>query len=379
MLPKYLLIVAIVATIATIGVKPVQVHSQAYGQRIKPRIISPEVNEKDFRAPYDLPDNYSNGQTETSTYKSEPKITSYSNNHHHESGQVLQYSYQSDQSQPAVYVPAHYAERRNDDVPQAFQHYSIEPRPIGYGPTPIAGIFYPQAKHIPTIQADSSPESHSSEHHSQVHRPVTIVIPPRTLNAAIHHSIFSQPIKYSSEHSGKHEAEAYALGHKPQTVAITSNESEVKHSTEQSIPSRPADHAALNSVLRSDESYLIYSKPRRNYESTYASYSISSGPTDSTGEKDEENNSYRAFEFSYDNTDEYGTQMARAETGDDSGKVTGTYSYRDINGMARIVRYIADHEGFRAQIQTNEPGTETSNPADAQIISSNPGPHEKPE
>ena len=78
------------------------------------------------------------------------------------------------------------------------------------------------------------------------------------------------------------------------------------------------------------------------------------------------------FSYSYDTVDEYGTQMTRQESGDGAGTVRGSYSYRDANGMARIVNYIADHNGFRAEIQTNEPGTLTSAPADAAIVSSNP-------
>ncbi|KAF7495488.1 Cuticle protein 16.8 [Sarcoptes scabiei] len=90
-------------------------------------------------------------------------------------------------------------------------------------------------------------------------------------------------------------------------------------------------------------------------------------------EKEEE--SPKPFSYSYDTVDELGNRMGRQESGDGSGTVTGFYSYQDINGMARIVRYIADASGFRAQIQTNEPGTETSNPADAEIISSQPSVH----
>ncbi|KAH9419834.1 hypothetical protein DERP_001665 [Dermatophagoides pteronyssinus] len=86
----------------------------------------------------------------------------------------------------------------------------------------------------------------------------------------------------------------------------------------------------------------------------------------------EENYPPQPFSYSYDTVDEYGTQMTRQESGDGAGTVRGSYSYRDANGMARIVNYIADHNGFRAEIQTNEPGTQTSNPADAVIISSNP-------
>ncbi|OTF80041.1 cuticle protein-like protein [Euroglyphus maynei] len=69
--------------------------------------------------------------------------------------------------------------------------------------------------------------------------------------------------------------------------------------------------------------------------------------------------------------------MTRQENGDGAGNVQGSYSYRDAYGLARVVNYVADHNGFRAEIQTNEPGTETSNPAGATILSSSPPVHKK--
>lgn len=92
-------------------------------------------------------------------------------------------------------------------------------------------------------------------------------------------------------------------------------------------------------------------------------------------ELEEENLPPQPFHYSFDTVDEFGTQMTREEAGDAQGTVTGSYTYRDAQGLARIVRYIADHDGFRAEIQTNEPGTETSSPADATIISSQPSTH----
>jgi hypothetical protein len=56
--------------------------------------------------------------------------------------------------------------------------------------------------------------------------------------------------------------------------------------------------------------------------------------------------------------------LTRDETGDGSGAVKGSYSYVDGYGISRIVEYVADKGGFRATVKTNEPGTETSNPAD---------------
>ncbi|CAN7996887.1 unnamed protein product [Ixodes pacificus] len=76
------------------------------------------------------------------------------------------------------------------------------------------------------------------------------------------------------------------------------------------------------------------------------------------------------YSFSYDNTDEYGTHISQEETGDENNNKVGSYSYTDPDGISRTVKYVADAEGFRVTIETNEPGTKTSNPADAQIVSS---------
>ncbi len=70
-------------------------------------------------------------------------------------------------------------------------------------------------------------------------------------------------------------------------------------------------------------------------------------------------------------TDEYGTTLTRQEAGEGTGAVKGTYSYKDGKGLVRIVDYIADGLRFRANVQTNEHGTETSASAGV-IINANP-------
>jgi len=84
----------------------------------------------------------------------------------------------------------------------------------------------------------------------------------------------------------------------------------------------------------------------------------------------EEQQAPQPFSFAFDSEDEFGTKLGRQESGDQSGVVTGSYTLSDANGIARIVNYVADANGFRATVQTNEPGTLTSNPADVQIQSS---------
>ncbi|CAN7996610.1 unnamed protein product, partial [Ixodes hexagonus] len=76
------------------------------------------------------------------------------------------------------------------------------------------------------------------------------------------------------------------------------------------------------------------------------------------------------YSFGYDNTDEFGTRLTRQETGDEHNNKVGSYGYVDAHGVARTVNYVADALGFRATVQTNEPGTKTSAPADAPTYSS---------
>ncbi|GFY49610.1 cuticle protein 14 isoform b [Trichonephila inaurata madagascariensis] len=43
-----------------------------------------------------------------------------------------------------------------------------------------------------------------------------------------------------------------------------------------------------------------------------------------------------------------------SESGDISGKKVGSYGVKDPDGKVRIVDYVADHEGFKANIKTSE-------------------------
>ncbi|CAN7996616.1 unnamed protein product [Ixodes hexagonus] len=82
------------------------------------------------------------------------------------------------------------------------------------------------------------------------------------------------------------------------------------------------------------------------------------------------------YSFGYDNTDEFGTRLTRQETGDEFNNKVGSYSYVDAFGVTRVVKYVADATGFHPTVETNEPGTKTSAPADAPFFSSAvEGPH----
>ena len=75
------------------------------------------------------------------------------------------------------------------------------------------------------------------------------------------------------------------------------------------------------------------------------------------------------YQFSYSAPSEGGAS-SHQESGDGSGRVTGSYSVVDEDGRSRVVEYIADEGGFRASITTNEPGTSNQAPADVTISSS---------
>ncbi|GIY50831.1 uncharacterized protein CEXT_96221 [Caerostris extrusa] len=80
-------------------------------------------------------------------------------------------------------------------------------------------------------------------------------------------------------------------------------------------------------------------------------------------EENEPKNPRIPYNFEYDTRDKNGTSLFRKETSDGAGKVEGRYGYKDMFGIERIVEYIADENGYRAKIQTNEPGIENRNPA----------------
>lgn len=74
------------------------------------------------------------------------------------------------------------------------------------------------------------------------------------------------------------------------------------------------------------------------------------------------------FNFNYDVKDDYGNSQYRREDSDDSGAVRGSYGYTDANGLYRIVDYVADDNGFRATIRTNEPGLVEPSPATGEVL-----------
>ncbi|OQR76032.1 hypothetical protein BIW11_08033 [Tropilaelaps mercedesae] len=68
------------------------------------------------------------------------------------------------------------------------------------------------------------------------------------------------------------------------------------------------------------------------------------------------------YNFGYDEAHPSGGSFRR-ESGNSVGVKAGSYGLRDIDGRVRVVNYVADGAGFRAAINTNEPGTAPSLPA----------------
>ncbi|XP_054724342.1 uncharacterized protein LOC129234373 [Uloborus diversus] len=71
------------------------------------------------------------------------------------------------------------------------------------------------------------------------------------------------------------------------------------------------------------------------------------------------------YNFGYDIKDDKGFNHWHKEESDEHNVKKGSYGYTDAYGIYRHVDYIADHDGFRATVRTNEPGTANYSPAHA--------------
>jgi len=67
------------------------------------------------------------------------------------------------------------------------------------------------------------------------------------------------------------------------------------------------------------------------------------------------------YAFGYNEDHASGGTFRREQGG--PGVQVGSYGLRDADGRSRVVNYVADAAGFRANIQTNEPGVEPKDPA----------------
>lgn len=71
------------------------------------------------------------------------------------------------------------------------------------------------------------------------------------------------------------------------------------------------------------------------------------------------------YAFGYNEDHSTGGTFRREQGG--PGVMVGSYGLRDADGRNRVVNYVADAAGFRANIQTNEPGVEPKDPASVLI------------
>jgi len=95
-------------------------------------------------------------------------------------------------------------------------------------------------------------------------------------------------------------------------------------------------------------------------------------PARATLEEDDEPLVRVPYAFNYAAENDDGSAHAREESGDESGTVRGFYTVTDPDGRSRRVEYVADANGFRATVITNEVGTESRDPANVSFQSSAP-------
>ncbi|KAI1308658.1 Cuticle protein 10.9 [Halotydeus destructor] len=100
-----------------------------------------------------------------------------------------------------------------------------------------------------------------------------------------------------------------------------------------------------------------------------------SGLIDSAAILDEAASNYgpiNPYNFGYDVHDENGNHQYRKEESDANGVVRGTYGYTDAYGLYRLVDYVADASGFKANIRSNEPGVNSSPSANVVMAAEQP-------
>lgn len=72
------------------------------------------------------------------------------------------------------------------------------------------------------------------------------------------------------------------------------------------------------------------------------------------------------YRFGYDVVHSSGSSFHKEQSS--NGVKVGSYGLRDVDGRVRVVNYVADAQGFRADVRTNEPGVEPlKDPAGATI------------
>lgn len=74
------------------------------------------------------------------------------------------------------------------------------------------------------------------------------------------------------------------------------------------------------------------------------------------------------YDFGYGINDGLGSTQFPRESTDGDGVITGNYGYKDYKGVFRHVNYVADKDGFRAVMRSNEPSVLPVDSADVTVI-----------
>lgn len=69
-----------------------------------------------------------------------------------------------------------------------------------------------------------------------------------------------------------------------------------------------------------------------------------------TEHKEDQKYPFIPYGFGYEIVDDYGNKNWRKEEGQHENQVVGSYGFQDQNGIMRQVNYVADNNGFRAQV-----------------------------
>ncbi|KPM11880.1 cuticle protein-like protein 7 [Sarcoptes scabiei] len=127
----------------------------------------------------------------------------------------------------------------------------------------------------------------------------------------------------------------------------------------------------LNSYVNDDDDGVDvgFKKPALNLISNHVEDDVKTAEETANHQPIEKAKPHQSYGFGYNVDDGYGNKQWRHEKSSKPNEVTGSYGYKDKNGIMREVEYIADRYGFRAFIKTNEPGTASNDPAFVRIDS----------
>ncbi|UYV65418.1 hypothetical protein LAZ67_3004309 [Cordylochernes scorpioides] len=75
----------------------------------------------------------------------------------------------------------------------------------------------------------------------------------------------------------------------------------------------------------------------------------------------------KPYSYGYNIDDGYDNRRYHNEDSDTLGHKKGSYGYTSANGLYRTVNYVADDQGYRAQIMSNEPGVGPEGAADVEL------------